>query len=87
MKIEIEVPEYSRETGLLLAWEGDYVIHTQVDSSSCTIRANAAGLISLARHMLTMAQSNVPAGVHFHLDDSNSLEEGSIELIIDRLGD
>ena len=45
------------------------------------IRANKSGLISLARHLLTLVQDSVPKHSHIHLDEYNSLEEGSAELI------
>jgi hypothetical protein len=51
------------------------------------LSANAAGLVSLARHLLTLAQSSVSAGSHIHYDAPNLLEEGSRELIIGKLAD
>jgi hypothetical protein len=41
-------------------------------------------LISLAIHLLTLAQENVPVGSHCHFDEHNSLEHGSKELIIEK---
>lgn len=38
-----------------------------------------------ARHLLTLAQDSVPSGTHIHFDDLNSLEDGSIGLIIEKL--
>ena len=42
-------------------------------------------MISLSRHLLTLAQDSVPSGTHIHFDDLNSLEDGSIGLIIEKL--
>jgi len=42
------------------------------------------GLISLANHLLNLAQDDFPKGYHFHLDDYGCFEEGSNELIIEK---
>ncbi len=83
MKIEINIPEYISEEGLQLDWENDFSIKVLKDNE-VTIKANCAGLISLARHMLTLAQQDVPNGCHIHLDENNSLEDDSIDLVIER---
>ena len=44
------------------------------------ITANQEGLLSLASHLITLAQKQ--PGDHFHLDQYNSLEEGSAQLVI-----
>lgn len=46
------------------------------------IEANKEGLISLARHILELAQEDVPEFEHIHLDEYNSLEDNSAELTI-----
>ena len=51
-----------------------------------TLRCNQAGLQTLARHLLTLAQAGIPLGSHLHLDSSNGLEDGSAEIIIERGG-
>lgn len=48
------------------------------------ISANNEGLLSLARHLLTLVQNEVPIGTHIHLDEYNLLEEGSIDLIVEK---
>jgi hypothetical protein len=47
------------------------------------ISANREGLLSLANQLTALAEG-VP-GDHIHYDDDNSLEEGSAELIIERV--
>jgi hypothetical protein len=85
MKLVIEVPDYDPMEGLKLKWESNFRISTRIDDQrTILIRANSPGLISLARHLLMLAQSSVPIGHHLHLDISNSLEEGSCELIFER---
>lgn len=83
MKYEIEVKDYDRS--IHLTWEPEAMISvTQSEYGETLIRANRDGLISLANHLLTLAQRAVPSGAHIHLDPYNSLEEGSSELILER---
>ena len=84
MEYKIDVKEYSPQSGISLIWEHGFEIESNVHGNEITIMANKSGLISLARHLLTLAQDDVPAGSHFHLDQFNSLEEGSTEMIIVR---
>ncbi len=85
MKYAIDVPEYDSSKGFQFEWEDDFRISTRVDSEGVIIiTANSEGLISLARHLLLLAQASIPKSYHFHLDSSNSLESGSHELIIER---
>ncbi len=83
MRIEVNVPEYEPAHGLSITWDDGYAIEARVEGGSVVLRANEAGLVALARHLLTLAQQ--PAGHHLHLDDSNSLEEGSCELILEKM--
>jgi hypothetical protein len=85
MKMTIEVPDYSPEHGIRTEWEYGFNISSHIDDGSAIIKANRAGLVSLARHLLVLAQPEVPSGAHIHLDESNSLEDGSCELIIEKL--
>ncbi|MEJ8644532.1 hypothetical protein WKI68_30945 [Streptomyces sp. MS1.HAVA.3] len=48
------------------------------------IEANAAGLRTLAGHLLVLAAEGVPDGSHLHLEDSNGLEDGSLSLVLER---
>ena len=79
----INIP-YNSEKGIEFNWEYGFEINTSFDKE-ILISANKAGLISLARHLLTLAQDSVPSGTHIHFDDLNSLEDGSIGLIIEKL--
>ncbi|MCV6638490.1 hypothetical protein [Candidatus Albibeggiatoa sp. nov. NOAA] len=66
-------------------WDYGFEIFVQSALNGVTISANKAGLISLARHLLSLAKDDSPVGNHFHLDDLNSLEDGSIELIVEKI--
>ena len=85
MRMEIQISDYSPQRGLETEWEDGFVISLEPVNGAILLRANAAGLTSLARHFLTLAQATVPAGSHIHYDDSNSLETGSRELIIEKM--
>ena len=62
-------------------WEDGYEIRIQLEDQAAVISANREGLISLADHLLALAEEK--PGCHIHLDQHNSLEEESAELIIE----
>ena len=80
MNITIDVPVYDPANGFQYKWEDNFRISTSVNEGAIQISANKEGLISLARHLLCLAQ--IENGYHLHLDADNSLEEGSVELIL-----
>lgn len=84
--VTIHVPDYDPHRGTLLEWDDDHRIRVDADGAKITIEANPAGLRSLARHLLTLAQEEGPADNHLHLDESNGLDEGSDGLTIVRAG-
>ena len=64
-----------------LNWENGFEITVETnDCGEVVISANAAGLRSLAGHLMALAEED--PGAHIHLDPYNSLEEGSSELIL-----
>ena len=81
-EIKINIPEY--DDAIELIWDDNFKIKTSIPYDMITIEANREGLLSLARHLLLLAQEEVPNGSHFHLDDFNSLENNSVELIISK---
>ena len=85
MKISLDIPDYSPETGIVLKWEDDAEIKVSAENGEVLIEANVDGLTSLANHLLNLAQTTVPSGAHIHLDEHNSLEDGSSDLIIAKL--
>ncbi|KLT65391.1 hypothetical protein [Pedobacter sp. BMA] len=84
MEIKLEIPEYTGE-GIIYKWEYGFEIKSIFDDGEILITANRAGLISLAKQLLTLAQEDVPANFHLHYNSDNSLEEGSNELIIQKI--
>ena len=80
--INICIPKFE-DNVLRLRWENGFFIKCQLDEyGNVVLTANSEGLVSLARHLLTLAQNNVPEYTHLHLDEYDSLESGSNELII-----
>lgn len=82
-KITIEIPEYNPQKGIEYSWERGFEISTDINNGNIIISANREGLISLAKHLLTLAE--MPIQGHLHFDDLNSLEDGSVELIIEKI--
>ena len=79
--MNIFVPEYDGEK-FLFVWEDNFSIKCSIDNKSIVIEADKGGLISLARHLLELSQDTVPEYTHIHLDEYNSLEDNSSELIV-----
>lgn len=84
MEVTLTIPPYSAERGFQYHWEPGFEISAQLEGDAVVISANKAGLISLANHLLNLAQESVPEGCHLHLDEHNSLDEHSLELIIQK---
>lgn len=83
--MEIDVPKYDRNIGLQLCWYPGFSIKVSSDDSEVTMSANREGLLSMANHLLNLAQADVPSGTHIHLDEYNSLEDGSQSINIEKV--
>lgn len=66
-----------------MKWEDGFSIAVKIENNAVIITANKEGLLSLANHLTALSQDNAP-GAHIHLDEHNSLEEKSCELIIEK---
>ena len=85
MIFSLNVPDYSSDMGVVLNWENDFQIKVSVYNGEVLLEANEGGLVSLANHLLNLAQPAVPSGAHIHLDKYNSLDDGSSDLVIGKL--
>ena len=66
-------------------WEDGFTISTRIEADGAiVITANAAGLRSLANHFMALADEE-STNSHFHLDEYNSLEDHSVELIVEKV--
>jgi len=83
--VELTVPEYDPEKGIQFEWTDGFSIEVKKHGQDIVIRANAEGLLSLANHLVNLAQSSVPAGAHVHLDEYNSLQKGSCSLLVEKV--
>ena len=66
-----------------IQWEDNYEIAVRIENGVTVISANQAGLKSLAKIMNDMAERD--GNTHIHLDKNNSLDDGSSELIIEKI--
>lgn len=66
-----------------IEWMDGFEIKVSSTNDEVVISANKEGLESLANSLLELAKGNV--GDHIHLDEYNSLTEGSTQLIIERV--
>ena len=64
-------------------WVEGFTICVHTHNDGVTISANKEGLLSLAVQLKALAEG-MP-GEHIHYDAYNSLEDGSSELIIERV--
>lgn len=82
----MEVPNF--EWSFKFNWEENKKIKVIRNSQNETlIVSNKEGLLSLANHLINLAQDTVPNRYHIHLDEYNSLEDWSLELIIEKDND
>jgi len=84
MRHLIDVPDYDPEQGVSTKWEEGSNVSVTVSDGETVIRANVAGLRSLARHCLALAQDGVPEGRHLHLDEWSGLAAGSAQVTLER---
>ena len=84
MEIKITIPEYSAAGGIQYNWITGFEITALSGDRSVSIKANKQGLLSLANHLLNLAQDAVPVGTHIHFDEHNSLETGSLDILIEK---
>lgn len=84
MERTVKIGRYD-DSGLHLEWSQGFEISVTESQGEVVIRANEAGLISLAQHLLTLADHAVPAGSHIHMDASRELEEESLDLVLERM--
>lgn len=64
-------------------WEDGFEVRAAIDGDEVVLSANREGMLSLANILRDLAEEG--PGAHIHLDEYNSLEDGSCELIIVRV--
>ncbi|MFF3419636.1 hypothetical protein ACFYW9_33890 [Streptomyces sp. NPDC002698] len=71
----------------VFTWEEGARIEVRNLGGEIVIEANAAGLKTLAGHLLALAQDGTPDGAHLHLEENNGLEQGSVGMVLERCDD
>ena len=66
-----------------ISWLEGFEISVRTEGGAVVISANREGLLSLAGIMKTLADGE--PGRHIHLDEYNSLKDGSTELILEKI--
>jgi hypothetical protein len=66
-------------------WEEDFEVEVKIKNDTVLIKANKAGLISLAHQLLNLARDEMPIHEELKLDQENSLKDGSNEIIIHKI--
>lgn len=66
-----------------IRWEDGFQIDCYTSEGQIIISANREGLVSLANILADLADQ--APGSHVHLDEHNSLEDGSCELIVQKI--
>ena len=69
---------------MTIEWIDGFEIKAVAENGEIVISANREGLLSLAKQLTALAEG--APGDHIHYDVYNSLEEGSVEMIIERVG-
>ena len=65
-----------------IEWKDGFEIRVKLIQGQVVLSANREGLLSLQQHLSALAEA--PPGSHIHYDEHNSMEEGSMELIIEK---
>ena len=68
---------------MTIKWHDGFKINVEINHNTVVISSNKEGLLSLADHLTSLAEGF--PGDHIHYDEYNSLEEGSAEMIIERI--
>ena len=64
-------------------WVDGFEIKVSAENGKIVISANREGMLSLAKQITALAEGT--PGDHIHYDTYNALEEGSAEMIIERI--
>jgi hypothetical protein len=82
-EIKLQIPDADNRWDSRLVWEPNYEITVYIQYNTPIIKGNSAGLISLAKFLLILAQDEAKPGDHRHFD-AGELDVESDPLIISR---
>jgi len=66
-----------------IKWKDNCEIRFRIEGSAAVLSADRSGLLSLAAQLAALAKEE--PGNHIHYDEHNSLEDGSDELIVEKI--
>ena len=66
-----------------IEWLDGVEVSVRIDGGTAVISANREGLRSLAKQLAALAEA--PPGSHIHYDSYDALEDGSAEMIVERI--
>ena len=66
-----------------IEWVDGFEIKVVAENGGIVISANREGMLLLAKQLTALADG--APGDHIHYDEHNALEEGSMEMIIERV--
>ncbi len=66
-----------------IEWKEGFEISVRIERGAAVISANREGLLSLAAQLAALAEE--APGSHIHYDEWDSLENGSAELIVEKV--
>ncbi len=75
------------DKGINFLWDGGEAISVSVErnnNNEVLIKANKAGLVTLARHLLTLAEDSIEDRSHLHLDPETGVNAESAPLILEK---
>ena len=84
-KIEFTFPDYRPERDAPLKWDEGSEVMARIEGDTIVLKANPAGLQSLARHLLTLSQQEVPDGARLTLTSFNGLTNNSCDVVLERM--
>lgn len=78
--ITLKIPN-NIDGGFNFLWEDNSVIKTKVEHDTFLLSANKEGLLSLGRHLISLAQDNIKNKEYLDFDEFNDLEKNSKRIV------
>lgn len=83
MELKINIPDYDGDA-MDVVWQDNSYYSTEVFDDEILIKANSAGLISIAKQMLYMAYNDLLKGRHVYYDQFFTKMNNKYSLIIEK---
>ena len=79
--VKIEIPDTEPRNGMHFNWTDGWEFQSTFDHDEVVFAANKEGLLSLANHLINLAQDQFPSGHHFHFDRGVELSDDSVAVV------